>query len=174
MCACVCLFAQHIFRVIFIMWIYRALPLLCWCDIRFIGQEERGMSVHSCPLRSTCLFSLTYSWFIQNTITFERSNRIEESIDLCHINTIHLFILLSGSPIIEPAIFFLYLFSYPSVYLPYHAAKLSIYASICLSNNIVVSICLTLHCLLTRQSKLLPNYAVLFSLEIALVCLNLS
>jgi len=51
-------------------------------------------------------------------------------------------ISLSGSPIIEPAIFFLYLFGYPSGYLPYHAAKPSIYTSICLSKNIVVYICL--------------------------------
>lgn len=134
------------------------------------------MSVHSCPLRSTYRFTLTHSWFIQNTITFERRNRIEESIDLCHINTIHLclsYYLVPPSwkvffPATTPAIFFLYLFSYPSVYLPYHTAKPSIYASICLSDNILVSICPTIfsvyspHC----QSKLLPNYAVFFSLEI--------
>ncbi len=65
-------------------------PPQCLRDIRSNGQEDRGMSVHSCLFWSICFFSLTRSWFIQNTITFERRNRIEEYIDLCHINTIHL------------------------------------------------------------------------------------
>lgn len=37
-----------------------------------------------------------------------------------------------------------HLFGDPSAYLPYHAAKPSIYAPICLSNYILASICLTI------------------------------
>lgn len=91
-----------------------------------------------------------------------QANRIKQSIDLapppristqsiCVYQAIWLPIFCcpqAGVPFFSPILFstFLlpHLFGDPSAYLPYHVAKPSIYAPICLSNYILASICLTI------------------------------
>ncbi len=175
-------FAQHIFSVMFIMWIYRALPLSA-----YVTSDLMDEKTEACLFTRVCSgqHAVSHSHVLDSS---KIQSHLKEEIGLKNlsiyvISTLSICVYLSvWFPhdsfffATTPAIFFLYLFSYPSVYLPYHAAKPSIYASICLSNNIVVSICLTIfsvylpHC----QSKLLSNCAAFFSWGIALVWLSLS
>lgn len=142
----------------------------CWCDIRFNGggDQRHAWSLMS-PSVNVAFLTQSFLWIHpeHNYIWKAKQDwRIYRSVLYQHYPSV--FIFLSGFPITDgfffattPGIFFLYLFSDPSAYLPYHAAKPSIYTSICLSNNMVLSICLTIfsvylpHC----QSKLFHNRA---------------
>lgn len=160
------------------MWIYRA-PLLCVdvtsdlmdekteeCLFTHVPSGQHAVSHSPIPDSSKIQLHLKEEIGLKNLSIY-----VISTLSICVNLTIwfpHHKRFFFFFPATTPAIFFLYLFSYPSVYLPYHTAKPSIYTSICLSDNILVSICPTIfsvyspHC----QSKLFPNYAVFFSLEI--------
>lgn len=102
-------------------------------------------------------------WYRPHQISsLPRENRIKQSIDLappprvstqsiCVYQPIWLPIfcclqtgILFFSSLLFSSFLLPHLFGDPSAYLPYHAAKPSIYAPICLSNYILASICLTI------------------------------